>query len=246
LSMAVSDYSAVLPGDVALKVPPVTIKEYNGIMVVRDDLMPGGTKARALPVLMPGSCREYVYASPVCGYAQVALAHVARRTGNRATIFCAQRSKRHRLTLVAMELGASVIEIPVGYMSVVASRARAYCEEHGSVLLPFGLNTQPFIDALASVAASLPVTPKEVWCVSGSGVLARSLQQAWPDAAFHAVRVGAHPEAGKAIVHQASERFDQDARYPPPFPSCANYDAKAWLFVRAIAKPGALFWNVAA
>jgi hypothetical protein len=36
------------------------------------------------------------------------------------------------------------------------------------------------------------------------------------------------------------------ARLSPPFPSCDNYDAKAWRFIRAQASPGALFWNVAA
>ena len=30
------------------------------------------------------------------------------------------------------------------------------------------------------------------------------------------------------------------------FPSCGNYDAKAWRFITAQASPGALFWNVAA
>jgi len=45
---------------------------------------------------------------------------------------------------------------------------------------------------------------------------------------------------------KAPEKFEQDARLRPPFPSCSNFDAKAWRFVRQRAAPGALFWNVAA
>lgn len=218
--------------------------EHEGILVVRDDAYPGGTKARVLSVLF-GAAREYVYASPVQGYAQVALAYAARAAGMRATVFCAARKVRHPRTLEAEAAGARIIEVPVGYMSVVLARARAYAAISGATLLPFGLDAPRFLEALAVLARRLEAKPREVWTVAGSGVLTRALQQAWPEAEFHAVRVGSMPKAGRAILHQAPERFEQDARVPPPFPSCGNYDAKAWRFIRAQARPGALFWNVA-
>jgi hypothetical protein len=221
------------------------IEEVEGITVVRDDLVPGGTKARILPLLMNGSEEEYVYASPVYGYAQVALAHAAIATGKRATIFCAQRSERYPLTLEAERMGARIVEVPVGYMSVVRARARSYCAISGATFLPFGLDTVEFISALAYFALSLPVMPTEVWTVAGSGVLTRALQLAWPCAQFHAVQIGAVPDAGRAFLTVAPERFEQDAKAPPPFPSCTNYDAKAWQFIKTQASPGALFWNVA-
>ena len=130
-------------------------------------------------------------------------------------------------------------------MSVVRARARDYCEATGAQLLPFGLDTPAFIGALATVARALPVKPSEVWCAAGSGVLSRALQVAWPEPRCFAVRVGAEPHVGTAQVFTAPERFEQDAKEPPPFPSCSNYDAKAWRFVRQHASPGALFWNVA-
>jgi hypothetical protein len=148
--------------------------------------------------------------------------------------------------LEAEAAGARVVEVPHGYMSVVRKRARDYCEQQSAELLPFGLDTPEFIDALATVAKGLSIKPKEVWTVAGSGVLSRALQQAWPRAKFYAIRVGAVPNAGKAEVLQAPEKFEHDAKILPPFPSCSNYDAKAWRFVRAHAKPGALMWNVAA
>jgi len=226
-------------------VPSLEIIEHDGILVVRDDKMPGGTKARVLSVLFDHH-QEYVYASPVFGYAQVALAHTAAARGKRATVFCAARKHKHPRTIEAQTAGARIVEVPAGYMSVVRARARVYAQAAGARLLPFGLDDPVFIEALASLARSLPLTPPEVWTVAGSGVLSRALQMAWPTARFFAVQVGAVPDAGKAELFIAPERFEQDARQPPPFPSCSNYDAKAWRFVRQHASPGALFWNVAA
>jgi hypothetical protein len=155
--------------------------------------------------------------------------------------------------LEAQAAGAKIIEVPNGYMSVVRSKARAYCDQHvwssdtaDKQLLPFGLDTPEFIDALAAEARKVPYKPSEVWAVAGSGVLCRALQIAWPKAKFFAVRVGAEPDAGRAEVLVAPEKFENDAKLMPPFPSCSNYDAKAWQFIQTMAKPGALFWNVAA
>jgi hypothetical protein len=220
------------------------IQEIDNVLVVRDDLLPGGTKRRALPVLKGSN--EYVYASPVYGYAQVALAHVARESVKRATVFCAKRSIRHPRTHESRAAGARIIEVPCGYMSVLKARARQYCAVTGAELLPFGLDTPAFIDALADVARGLKLNPREVWTVAGSVVLSRALQVAWPAARFFAVQVGAVPNAGRAVIIKAPERFEQDAKLRPPFPSCGNFDAKAWRFVRQRAAPGALFWNVAA
>lgn len=193
---------------------------------------------------MPGT--EYVYASPAQGYAQVALAHSARACGARATVFVARRAEPHARTLEAKTAGARVLQVPVGYMTVVRARARAYAEAMGAELLPFGLDTPAFGEALAAIARSLPLDPAEVWSVAGSGVLSRALQKAWPMARFYAVRIGARPNAGRAEIITAPEKFEQSAKRPPPFPSCTNYDAKAWRFIRERATPGALFWNVAA
>jgi len=225
--------------------PAPRLVEHDGVVVVRDDELPGGTKRRALPALLNLGAAEYVYASPVYGYAQVALAHTAREHGALATIFCAQRKRRHARTLEAAAAGARIVEVPCGYLTVVQARARAHCAATGGVLLPFGLDVPAFVTALAAVARALPMSPAEVSCAAGSGVLTRALQQAWPHARFYAVRVGAEPAAGGATLYTAPEKFEHDAKEPPPFPSCSNFDAKAWAFVRRYAQPGALFWNVA-
>lgn len=226
-------------------ISPIVVERRDRLLVVRDDYVPGGTKRRVLaPMLRPGC--EYVYASPAQGYAQVALAYAAAEVDARATVFVAKRTVPHALTMQARQLGAKVLQVPVGYMSVVRARARAYCQANGAEMLPFGLDTPEFVNALAALASGLDVNPSEVWSVAGSGTLSRALQKAWPAAKVYAVRIGAEPKVGSATVLTAPERFEQNAQKPPPFPSCANYDAKAWRFIRAQAQPGALFWNVAA
>ena len=226
--------------------PPAVIEELNGFLIVRDDLVPGGTKARILPSLLQGPASEYVYASPAYGYAQVALAHATAAIGKRGTVFTAKRSEPHARTWEAKKAGAKIVMVPNGYLSNVTAKARAYCNLTGAVLLPFGLDMPEFLEGFAAFARSLPITPSEVWCVAGSGVLCRSLQLAWPHAKVNAVQVGTKPSIGRATLYVAPEKFEQDGKEPPPFPSCSNYDAKVWRFMRLHASPGALFWNVAA
>lgn len=229
------------------RLPAPVIEMHNGIHVVRDDLIPGGTKRRALHVLLDRSVSEYVYASTVFGYAQIALAHAAADLDKSATIFCAKHKQRQPLTLQAAAAGARIIEIdPPAYLSVVTARAREYCKNSGAQLVPFGADSPLFIEAMANVARALPIEPAEVWSVSASGTLTRALQRAWPKAKVNAVHVGAHGDTGRAIVWKAPEKYEQNAIFPPPFPSCRNYDAKAWRYIRRWASPGALFWNVGA
>lgn len=102
------------------------------------------------------------------------------------------------------------------------------------------------LEALAEAARSTGLDPKEVWTVSGSGTLTRGLQIAWPDAKFFTVRIGSARDCGKASIFDAPEKFENDAKDPPPWPSCANYDAKAWQFMKRFGSAGALFWNVGA
>ena len=221
------------------------VRQCDQWFIVRDDLFPGGTKARVLPFLLDPGAAEYVYASPAYGYAQIALAYAAASMARRATVFVAKRLTLHARTQEAQRAGAKIVQVPYGYLSVVSARARDYARSAGASLLPFGMDFPAMIEAMAAVAASLDIDPPEVWCAAGSGTLTRALQCAWPNAAHHAVMVGTVPNAGHATVHTAPEAFTRDARDRPPFPSCSNYDAKVWQFFKRQARPGALFWNVA-
>ena len=228
--------------------PKPVVEEHSGFLIVRDDLLKGGTKMRAImPLIESSLASEFVYASPAQGYAQVALAYCARMAGRKATIFTAKRKEMHPLTSLAKQAGAKIVMIPNGYLVVVQARARDYAKEVGAYLVPFGVEDKRCMQHIAAAAQSIGIQPSEVWTVAGSGVLTRSLQIAWPSASFNAVLVGKKDSAvGKArrIIHL--DAFDKPARILPPFPSAKNYDAKAWEHINRHASLGALFWNVGA
>ena len=177
---------------------------------------------------------------------QVALAYACKKAGKHATLFCAKRNTPHPRTMEALDQGAKVVEVPYGYLSNVRAKADEYCRLTGAKKLPFGLAAHCIIDGIADVARRILLHPTEVWTVAGSGTLSLALQLAWPMAAFNAVIIGQrHDRIGRAKIWTAPEKYERSARNPPPFPSCDNYDAKAWQFIAKHATPGALFWNVA-
>lgn len=221
---------------------------HEGVQVVRDDLFPGGTKARVLPQILEQMQAKstVVYASPVYGYAQIALAHAAKATGRKAVVFVAKRKVPHNRTMQAIWAGAHIVQVEYGYLKVIQKAAKDFCDAHDATLIPFGIDMAEMREALTGVAQQLKLNPSEVWTVAGSGTLSRSLQAAWPEAYFHAVQIGREPNVGNAKRYLAPESFENAAKIRPPFPSCSNYDAKAWRFIKKYAGPNALFWNVGA
>ncbi|MBK8175225.1 MAG: pyridoxal-phosphate dependent enzyme [Rhodospirillales bacterium] len=230
-----------------MDVAPPIVETHERILVVRDDRFPGGTKARFLPALF-ATADELVYATPAEGGAQTAIAQVAAALGKRATLFVAARARPHPRTAQARVLGAQVVEVRPGYLSCARARARAYSAVSGARLMPFGLDFPEAIAAIAAAARATGVAPDEVWCAAGSGVLARGLAQAWPDARRHAVQIGralAPADVAGAMVHVYPAPFGKPARSSPPFPSDPHYDAKAWDVCRVRRGADAvLFWNV--
>ncbi len=231
--------------------PDPIVEIHEGIHVVRDDVLAGGTKRRFLDSFVEGHGSEFVYATPACGGAQIAIAIAARAAGKRATLFVAKRAGLHARTQEAQRAGAQIIEVPHGYLSNVQAKARAYCAETGAVLLPFGLDTAEARAAIALAAGRVLAAHgafDEVWSVVGSGMLLSSLQQAKLGANYYGVAVGRDSSAGAATIIRHPQPFDADARIRPPFPSCSNYDAKAWQHLRARRVTNwpkrMIFWNV--
>ena len=219
-----------------------------GIYVVRDDLYPGGTKARYLQMIQ---AQEIVYASPAEGGAQYAIAHVAKQRGIKATIFVADRATPHPRQIQAEALGATIHKIRPGYMTVVRARAREYAEKTGAYYLPFGIDTPAAVNCItrAAIRSCWPWQPEEIWCAAGSGTLARAMAAAWPNAEQHVVQVGRElfdADVPGAVIHIHPLKFGQSCKTRPPFPSDQFYDAKAWeICLRHHKSRRTLFWNVA-
>lgn len=150
---------------------------------------------------------------------------------------------------MAKRLGATIMQVSPGYLSTVQARAREYSRQVGVRLAPFGIDVPEAIEAIAAAACSIGIEPDEVWCASGSGVLARGLAKAWPSARRHVVQVGrslSTDEVTGATIYVYPLPFGRDAKSEPPFPSDPHYDAKAWEV--CAARKGTnrvVFWNVA-
>lgn len=223
------------------------VKTYRGIQVVRDDLYPGGTKARLFKKLYKENI-EIVYACSPISCTQIALARAAKQAGGVATIFTAKRGKRTVQTIEALRLGAEIHECYPGYLTVAKARAMEFAKENECYYSPLGFDTPENIKEIALLARMLDVEPDEVWCAAGSGVLTRALQMAWPDAEHHAVQVGGKCDIGKAKRHEHPDKFDKPCSRQPPFPSEEYYDAKAWEILMEQVGPqpmgrSVLFWN---
>lgn len=234
-----------------MAIPDPVVELIDNIYVVRDDFIPGGTKRCFADKLICGH-REVVYASPAYGGAQIAIAHAAAELGVQATIFCAKRKKPHPRTLEAYKAGARIVQVPHGYLSNVKAKASAYCEKTGATLLPFGLETPTAFFAIAQRATQAQKKTDQidqVWCVGGSGVLCRGLQRGIKASSFHVVQIGRKlkpNDVGRAKIYVHPLDFSEDAKFNPPFPSCSNYDAKAWEYVKKYSSGKVLFWNVMA
>ena len=236
--------------DFKTNLPKPVIKEYDGIKVVRDDLLNGGTKRRAFTIYVKSKPEidEFVYASPRQGYAQLSLAYACRDLGKKCTVTVPQ-GERYWLTNKAVEVGANIIEVPMGYLTNIQAKAKKYCFDNGAHLIPFGGDHPVIIEAMTQTALSLNVNPKEIWTVMSSGVLSRGLQAAWPNAKVYGVRIGHNTtrrEQGRAETFKSDYKFHQECKEPerPPFPSSLTYDSKAWTFIKEHASKGSLFWNV--
>lgn len=222
------------------------VQEIDGVFVVRDDLHPGGTKARFIFELFRDA-DELVYASPCEGGAQYALAYCARELGKRATIFCAKRGQPHARSLQAKALGATIYQVSPGYLAVARARAATYAKDMGARLLPFGLDMPLAIDRIADAARRIDIDRlaiDEIWCAAGSGVLSRGLAQAWPAARINRVQIG-HKLEGAIPAPWPFGHALRQSEGGPPFPSDPHYDAKAWAMMRRQGRGRLLFWNCA-
>lgn len=253
----------------------IFIEKYEnqtGIYVLRDDLLPGGTKSILIDSLVNvcDNVNEIVYASPCYGGFQIALSIFCKNNNKKATIFCAKRKVRHPNTEICVQNDANVVEVPYGYLSVVEKHAREYvrAREPGVVLkIAFGANSPESINIIASRAKRVIETfyttygtpPHEIWCAVGSGTLISGIIQSVDEIQgtasplkIYGVQVGKEFKCSNSpnvtiIVYP--KPFEYASKLKVNFPSMPNYDLKAFeMCIKYNANSDEnkkiLFWNV--
>lgn len=250
--------------------PTLVIKSYNventfTIKVVRDDLLPGGTKQRGLvPLLASLPEEEFVMPSANSGMGQVALAVAAKMLGKTGTAFVAARAKETEATKLARLSGGNIQTVRPGYMTVRTKRAKDYTDERNSMspgstkLFSLGIDDPLFERSLLTqLRRSIPgkfKAPERVWIAVGSGLLMRVLGKLWPKTTLLGVQVGMRQSLEEILGEERAKNaklfieeelnFDQNTRDLPPWPSMPSYDAKLWKFIKLYGQEGDLVWNV--
>lgn len=230
----------------------MTIEQHNGIYVLRDDLLPGGTKSVFLGQLLDMSKQCFVYASPVYGAMQIALATYCSSIGKQAVIFCAKRKTPHPNSLKAKEAGGMVYQVPYGYLSNCQSKAKQYAAENNGQYIEFGGNCPAALEAISkrmrSITAQLGFEPDVIYTVVGSGTLLKGIIAGTDNARIVGVMVGAEyeePMPSRVELRRYPKKFEEESNIRSPFPSCKNYDLKAWEHCMIDRPAGkVLFWNV--
>jgi hypothetical protein len=229
----------------------IIIEEHNEVRVLRDDLLPGGTKSILMEHILDRNYNEYVYASPVYGAFQIALSIWCNMNNKKATIFCAKRKELHLNTIKCIRYNAKVIEVENGYLNVVNKRAEDYCKINKSLKLEFGAKTKEskllISNRMKQVIDIIGHEPREIWCPIGSGTLVESILMATEKSKVIGVQVGAeydkYHERLKVIKY--NKPFDKPSTFIAPFPSMKNYDLKAWEMCMKYKKTDdVFFWNV--
>lgn len=239
--------AALAPNAQVFQAEPV-LERFERFWVVRDDLVPGGSKARALyAMLKDRQFGSVAYAGDRFGFGPIALASVSYALGIEALLVFPS-GPSHSPTIEAV-LAFPNVEVILDQASTTQKqaflRAQEIASTRGAHLFPVGFDTPEFVQALCNVAVSI-TAPMQAWSLAGSGCLSRALQLAWPDTEIHAVSMGfPHVRLGRAIVHSPAERYDEIATVRPPYPSAEYYDAKIWSVVSAHGADDALIWNVA-
>ena len=230
--------------------PQPVIKEYDGVRVVRDDLITG-SKVRGGDLLISRiNQSRLVYVQPRTGLAGVSLLDVAKRHNKSVRLFMPSSKRISHHQACCIERGAEYDFYRVAAMPNLNRIANKWAQDNDDAFfIPLGLKHELVTAGIVKVASAIPA-PEEVWTVVSTGVLHRALQIAWPKAEFHAVAVARNMkegEVGHSNIISAPEPFTKEIKEGlPPFPSINTYDGKAWRYIPKNSGRDILFWNVGA
>lgn len=223
--------------------------------VIRDDELIGGTKQRPLDLfLCMFSEKEIIYVGPTAGYAQLAIAYVAKELQKSATLFL--QGKPTSITKKAMGYGATVKTFADSIVNI-ENKAKEYAKKSGGLLLSFGFESAEYEKLLGSCLKDLCDCSAFDSCgvvtlAVGSGTLSRCLLRTFPNLKIRAVRVGRGifrdqytDDMWKRMTVVDATKFYKfnencDDKVHVEYPTIYSYDAKACLFVR----DGDMVWNV--
>jgi hypothetical protein len=228
-------------------------KKFN---IIRDDYLIGGTKQRGMvPLLETVNKNIFIYAGPIYGYAQIALAYSAYLTHKNSVVIVEERKKLFPLTNYAKSFGALIKEVPQpAYLEKILLYSKKYYEQDKTsrFLINFGGDYNVFINFMKDnikKAWGEKEHPKRLWLVSGSAILLKVLYSIFPKTFFNVIQVGKtiwedQLNTTRTKLYISTEKFANIAKEQPPYPTVSTYDAKLWKFVKKYGENEDYIWNV--
>ena len=231
-------------GDFVGSFPDPVIENIEGRIVVREDLLSVGTKARAGELLVATSKSDtIVYVQPRFGFAGISLTELCKKYNKRLVLFMPSSKEISDHQAFCIENGCEYHFHRIAAMPNLNIIAKRWADENNAFFIPLGLR-HGLVTAMIVKTATQIKEPESFWTAFSTGVLNRALQIAWPNSIANGVAVSRNVhdgEKGRANIVSHYKDFSQNSLILPPFPSAKNYDAKVWEYT----KPGDLFWNVA-
>jgi hypothetical protein len=255
------EYYLDLATDWTDEAPAPQIRDLNGFTLWDDSQTGIGTKGRWGDLLFSQiKTDEVVYVQPRVGWAGISLSALAKKYDKKLTLFMPASKRISDHQLICVERGAKPVFRRIAAMPVLNKYAKDYANEVGATFVPFGLDHELVV--AAGVKSTLQQwadrpAPKDIVSVISTGVLARTLQIAFPEANYHGVAVARNlkdGEIGRANVLSYHKAFLQNAEkadeYSKVIDSAPNYDMKGIeyaldgvLNVQNVSST--LLWNVA-
>jgi hypothetical protein len=231
-------------GDFKSSFPDPIVEDYDGIKVVREDLIDVGSKARAGEALI-AKCESdtIVYVQPRFGFAGVSLTKLCKMYNKKLVLFFTSSKEVSEHQASCIENGCDYHFHRIAAMPNLNLIAKKWASENNAYFIPLGLK-HPLVTAMFIKTADKIKEPESFWTAFSTGVLNRALQIAWPNSKANGLAVARNihtGERGRANIIGHYQSFSQNSKTMPPYPSASNYDAKVWEYL----KPGDLFWNVA-
>jgi hypothetical protein len=264
--------NAIQLSDTVVNLSPKPVLSLIGkTTVVRDDLLPGGTKQRASGPFIQGLLEQgfnhFIYASPFSGFAQVALAYVCQMLDVKCTIVCERdqrfvEDKFHPFSMLAQNYGAKLVM--VSSLSQAEDLAQSISIfQSRSHKIPLGFDCPEFrhhlnqavVEAMEDIESRIGLV-KNLWIPVGSGTLVRTFLSALPERiklkcvnvrvlCLDDQRINFLQDHPRVDFYQAPMKFHDAADDFPPIPSNTFYDAKLWSFIKSHGQDRDIWWNVA-
>jgi 1-aminocyclopropane-1-carboxylate deaminase/D-cysteine desulfhydrase-like pyridoxal-dependent ACC family enzyme len=166
----------------------------------------------------------------------------------------------------AASLGAELLPVPAARINICFAATRRYVEKRGGVMLPFGLECEKAVEAVATEARRVNrafFSGGTVVLSCGSGVSLAGLLRGLSAQPHRIVGISSGRSLANILrcvrryaeipnyleLREAQALYKTAIRFPCPFPSNPHYDLKAWKYLvenRARLRGPLLFWNIGA